>query len=269
MFTSYGNFFLNRRTSIKGHKLVSEVVEQLGVNQGGSGGSSESEDDGSKSKTKQNGLVRVRTRDIHDNWPTEALPVVQMKGGFGSGNNQGTTDQMKQIPPVGSKVYTEYENDTQYHGVYHGGSASEDKKIPEFTGENYGKTYGHADVGGNLHRTGTEEGKEFIERTHVTGSGDKFDEKGNYMNSAAKEHNFSGEMYKGTYEKGHNLDVKGTAEWKFEDLIINARSIKFQHGGATTNMPISLGGSGPKTPGSRTAPTKRNRPVYRQPGMSV
>jgi hypothetical protein len=272
VFQSYGNFFLNRKTSIKGQKLVGEVVEQLGVKKSGQQGAAAQgggASDGSGSTDKQNGLVRIRVRDLHDGWPDAALPVFQMKGGFGSGNNQGTTDPTKQIPPVGSKVFTEFENDSQYHGVYHGGSATEDKKIPEFTGDNYGKVYGHADVGGNLHAVGTEEGKEFIARTHVTGAGDTFDKDGNYINNAVKDHNFSGESFKGTYEKGHNLDVKGTTEWKFEDLVINAKSIKFQHGGATTNIPITMGGSGPQSPGSRTKPTKRNRPTYKTPGQSV
>jgi hypothetical protein len=275
MFQNYGNFFLGRKTSIKGQKLVAEVVEQLGVNQGSGGeqssggGQGASTDDGTGSSDKQNGLVRVRVRHLHDGWPNEALPIVQMKGGFGSGNNQGTTDATKQIPPVGSKVYVEFENDSQYHGVYYGGSATEDKKIPEFTGDNYGKVYGHADVGGNIHAVGTEQGKEFISRTHVTGTGDMIDKDGNYLLNALKDHIFSGASFKGTFDSGHALDVKGTTEWKFEDLIINAKSIKFQHGGATTNMPIALGGAGPSSPSSRTKPVKRNRPTYNSPGTSI
>ena len=276
MFTSYANFFLNRKTSIKGQKLVGEVVEQLGVSKSGQGGAqsmaaaSGGDDDGTGSKTKQNGLCRIRNRDLHDGWPDEALPIYQMKGGFGSGNGQGTTDPTKQLPPVGSKVFTEFENDSQYHGVYHGGSASEDKKIPEFTGDNYGKVFGHADPGGNLHAVGTEEGKEFISRTHVTGAGDTIDKDGNYIVNAVKDHNTNGESHNGKYDKNHNLDIGGDAEWKIKGkLVINADQIEFRHKGATSTMPILPGGAGPQSPSSRTKPTKRNRPSYSSPGQSV
>jgi hypothetical protein len=270
MFQNYGNFFLNRKTSIKGQKLVGEVVEQLGVDKSGQGASDGGDSDGSGSTTKQNGLVRIRVRDLHDGWPDEALPVFQMKGGFGSGNNQGTTDPTKQIPPVGSKVFAEFENDSQYHGVYHGGSATEDKKIPEFTGDNYGKVYGHADIAGNLHAVGTEEGKEFISRTHVSGAGDTIDKDGSYTVNAVKDHNANGENHNGKYDKNHNLDIGGDAVWKVKGkLIVSADQIEFQHNGAKSTIPITIGASGPQSPGSRTKPTKRNRPSYNKPGQSV
>lgn len=232
MFATYGSFLLNRQTSIKGQKLVSQVV---------------------KHHEKENGLVQVRTRGIHDDWPDESLPWVQMKGGFGSGNNAGTTDATKQIPPVGSKIYSEYEDNSQYHGVYHGGSATDDKKIPEFTGkENYGKTYGHADPGGNLHRVGTEEGKEFIERTHKTGSGDMYDKDGNYSNKASGGHTFEA-------QKDMVFKTKGK-------LVLDADQIEFRHKGAKTSMPIQMGGGSPSAP---SAPKARNRPSYSKPGMKV
>jgi len=249
MLTSFASYFATRQTSIKGQKLVSEVV---------------------KHHPDQNGLVQIRTRNIHDDWPEAALPWVQMKGGYGSGNNQGTTDTTKQIPPVGSKVYSQFEDDSQYHGVYFGGPASDDKKIPEFTGENYGHTYGQADPGGHLVVTNTKEGSESYSRTHPTGTTHGMDKDGGYNVNAAKKVSMGGEegMFKfdkdGALEFGGDLVIRAGGKVTFE-----GKSMEFKHGGATSTTPITLGGGGPSAPSSRTKPVKRGRPKYKTPGMSV
>ena len=231
MFTSWASFFATRQTSIKGQKLVSEVV---------------------KHHDKQNGLVQVRTRGLHDDWPEEALPWMQMKGGFGSGNNGGTTNPTEQIPPVGSKVWTQFEDNSQYHGQYFGGAASDDKKLEPFTGDNYGKAYGHADIAGNLKRTGTEEGKEYIEEVHVKGTNYKMDENGNFNIAATKALNFES-------QDGGTIKVKGK-------LVLEADEIEFKHKGAKSTMPIQTGGGSPSAP---NAPKSRSRPVFKKPGPRV
>lgn len=212
-----------------------------------------------------------------------------MKGGFGSGNAQGTTDQTKQIPPVGSKIYTEFENNSQYHGVYHGGSATEDKKNPEFTGDNYGHTYGHADPGGNLFKVSTKEGEEEITQQHVSGTTQKMDKDGNYSVDAMKAHNIGAESHSVKTDKDHSIDAGGAANWKIKDalnidaggsatlkfggaLTIEATSITLKHGGltSTTQLRVGAGGPGsPSSPSNRTKPAKRQRPQYKAPGTKV
>lgn len=275
MFQSFASMMLRRNPSIKGQKLVGEVVEQLGVKSGqgggqGGGAASGGFNDGSGSTDKQNGLVRVRIRDLHDGWPKEALPITQMKGGFGSGNGQGTTDEFKQLAPVGSKVFAEFENNSQYHPVYQGGSGTEDKKVKEFTGDNYGHTYGRVDPGGNLVKTNTKEGEEDYTRQHVSGTTHNMDKDGNYNISAAKNFVAGGEAGKMQFDKDHTIEAGGDGHLKYGGkLIIEASEIEFRHGGARSTTPITLGGGAPSKPGNRTKPTKRTRPTYKSPGMKV
>lgn len=246
MFTSFASVFAGRSTSIKNQKLVSEVV---------------------KHSEKQNGLAQVRTRGLHDDWPEAALPWVQLKDGFGSGSKDGTTNPTQQLAPVGSKVYTQFEDESQYHGQMFSGPASDDKKNPEFTGDNYGKTYGHADPGGNLHRNGTEEGKEFIERTHVSGSGDKYDEKGNYTNKASGGHNFEAQKDM-NFKTGGDMNFEGqTINLKGAKLILEGATMEIR-GDAKSTKPILPGAPGPGTPSKPSAPTKRQRPTFNKPGSS-
>lgn len=230
MFQSYGSFLYNREVSIKGQKQVSEVVAH---------------------HEKQNGLVRVRTRGLHDDWPEDALPWVQMKGGFGSGSSGGTVDPTKQVPPIGSKVYSQYEDNSQYHGVYFGGSATDDKVVEDFKGQEK-DSYGHADPGGNLHKVSTKEGEESIERQHVKGSGDKFNKDGDYENKVAGGHMFEG-------QKDGHFKYKGK-------LILEAEGGIEIRGLARSTMPIQPGAPSPSAP---SAPKARKRPTYKKPGTSV
>lgn len=139
----------------------------------------------------KNQRVQVRVHDLHDEIADEDLPWFgpsQLSAFSGSENigNHGP------VPEVGSKVWINFGDDSQYHGTYGGGVAQTTNQIPEFTNgqkvtlpngpqydfsQNYPLPHGMVDTSGSFH--GNDTMTDVRTDFHVSGTGHAVDGKGN------------------------------------------------------------------------------------------
>jgi hypothetical protein len=117
------------------------------------------------------------------------------------------------IPPVGTKVWVEFEDDTQYFGHYLGAVQNDKTKIPEFTdkgkyAESYPQAYGSVDESGTLRASDNK--RDWEEWTHVTGTNWQVDGMGNTsvtVNSLEKRQD--NKEAKKQFSKGFSMSVFG------------------------------------------------------------
>lgn len=142
------------------------------------------DDSKDKDKSKQQlQRIRVRIHDLHDEIKDEDLPWFS-PGNLPSYSGGANVGDHGPIPPVGSKVWVEFEGDTQYHGVYTGAVQAKTNKISDFTGKGkYAKSYPNA--AGGVDRSGSlaaaDHVRDWKEETHVSGTSTQVDGKGNVM----------------------------------------------------------------------------------------
>lgn len=127
--------------------------------------------------------IKVRIHDLHDNVKDEDLPWL-LPGNLPSYSGGANVGDHGPVPPNGSKVWVEFEGDTQYHGVYTGAVQAKTNKISDFTNKGkYAKNYpaasGGVDQSGSL--TAKDHVKDTSEETHVAGTTTQTDGKGNVM----------------------------------------------------------------------------------------
>jgi hypothetical protein len=247
MLSNPATIVSNQQLGLMGQRMVGEVVEH---------------------HPEKHGLVRVRIRGIHDNWPKDCLPWQQGEAGFGHGNDK--TTQMKPIPPVGAKVYSKFLSNNQFHATYGDGPSSDDKKVDEFTKEgDYPNVYGSADHGGHKEVVNTKEGEESWTRSHIKGTSLGIDKDGNLNHTSAAGVNHTGKSVNMKSSEGTNIEGQ-TGHFKFGGkLIIEASEIEFRHGSAKTTTPILPGAAGPQSPTAPTLPTAGTRPSFSPVGDKV
>jgi hypothetical protein len=241
---------------------------------------------------EQNQRVRVRIHDLHEGIPDDKLPWFAA-GDLPSYSGSADLGNHGPLPPVGSKVWVTFDDDTQYHGTYHGAVVNSKNQIPEFTGKDsiygpdYPQAYGSVDESGNLSGTSTiRDTKAF---THVSGTGHEIDGRGNFsavINGDAERNDNPKAQKK--YPKGGTFAIFGdmtlyvsgeiTIQCK-GDANINANgdvsvsskgtmylsattAIKMDAPQITSRVAITLGsGKAVTNVGDKTPPTPRQRPT--------
>jgi len=110
---------------------------------------------------------KVRCRGVHEGMDDASLPWA-MKGQH-AGGDQNKVD----VPPLGTEVMIEFQDDTIYHPIWHGSRQTYDNANPELTSTNYPNQIGEIDRSGNKFVRDTK--TDAWEFTHVSGSQITFD----------------------------------------------------------------------------------------------
>src|SRR5690606_2925684 len=101
---------------------------------------------------KKRGRVRIRIPALHRNVPDEELPWSMPNNGgqANSGGGAGTVD----IPPIGAKVFVNYDEQDPHNPRYGGSPTTDDVYGDnELLEEDYPYTKGSIDDAGNLVKT--------------------------------------------------------------------------------------------------------------------
>lgn len=209
-------------------------------------------------KDNPRGRIKVRARDIHDQFPDDHLPWSMPHEGFGAGT---AGSGKKDIPPIGAIVFISHQDDSLYHPQYHDGPSTDDKNIKELDHN----TPGHVDRAGNLHSRayGENNDQNIITDTHQSGTGRVINTDGSITDNTVKDHSHSvfgdstvnnaQKKIETTYgDEGHTIKAK-----KF---IVDAEEIIFKTANFNAMKPVggspnSKLGSAPSAPGARTKPT--------------
>jgi hypothetical protein len=125
---------------------------------------------------------RIRVRDMYGNLPDSALPWVGKRDAEFTGAAEGVGSVS--VPPIGSKVWVEYEDDTPYHGRYYGAPATTDVGVGNVL-PNYPNVRGFCDEAGNKVFITTAEGSVTINIIHVSGTNVVFSNNGDLSGSVA------------------------------------------------------------------------------------
>lgn len=134
-------------------------------------------------KSRKQQRIKVRIPDLHDDIKDDDDLPWFSTGNLPSYSGSSNIGDHGPIPPIGTKVWVSFSDDTQYHGHYIGAVQNEKTKIPEFTDKKseYSQSYPHAhgsvDQSGTFHAVDTK--RDVREHTHVTGTAHHIDGKGN------------------------------------------------------------------------------------------
>lgn len=108
--------------------------------------------------------VKIRIRELHrevvDAALPWALPVL-------AGSNTSTLGTLK-VPIIGSKVWIQFLDESNYYPIYTGTLTTADLKNTELTATDYPNVYGFIDRSGNKFVVNTEQ--DTVEFTHITGT---------------------------------------------------------------------------------------------------
>ena len=155
MFMPYHHSVSKRGTGVHNNKIRGVVVDNK-----------DPDGDGKR------GRIKIRCRDIHDNFPDDHLPWALPEEGFGHGGpGQGKVN----IPPIGSTVFVTHQDNTLYHPQYSHGPSTDDRPVKELGADKPGQV----DRGGNLSMVDHSGGKNEKIETHQSGTGHKTDTEGN------------------------------------------------------------------------------------------
>lgn len=186
-------------------------------------------DDTKRDDEKLHGLqhMQIRIADLHDNTSDADLPYFA-PASLPSYSGASDMGHHGPIPPNGSKVWVEYEGDTQYHGVYLGAVQTDSNRIPEFTGKGrYAKSYpqvaGSVDASGSLHAEDHKvDSREF---THVSGTASHVDGKGNVMHVVNGDAKTGNDDASKLFPTGFNAVVFGGLNlWVSGPIVVNSKS---------------------------------------------
>ncbi len=258
------------KRTLKGNRMVGVVV---------------SVDDDKKQQR-----IKVRVHELHKNIPDDALPWLSPSS-LTSSNAAGGAGTHGPIPLKGSKVWTQFTDDSQYHGEYLGGVNTQDTKLDDFTkeGSKWSKNYGHAfgGVDGSGNFDGIDNKADLKESTHVSGTTHQIDGKGNEYHGTNGDANTGNKDAVGEHAKGYTHDIHGDCNINCSGVvnisgatsinlkagsvlkihgsgsieIIGGQSIKLVAPSITASTEIVVGGGG--SPDSPTAPKElktRKRP---------
>jgi len=183
---------------------------------------------------------KVRCRGIHDGVPDDDLAwAVKLQGAGGGGTKVD-------VPPLGTEVIVEFQDDTLYHPLYYGTRQTISALSSELTGTNYPHQINEIDRTGNLIVRDTTT-NEFI-FTHISGTTIHIDGSGNVTIKVAK-----------------SLSIETQTPMNFTSLAaINIKSMAAINiegvGGVNLRGPTNINDKGPSVT-APAAPGARGRPA--------
>ena len=221
--------------------------------------------------------VQVRIHDLHYEIADADLPWFspnQLAAYSGAAN----VGDHGPIPQVGTKIWVEFDDASQYHGTYGGGVTTTTNQIPEFTAsgngvtlpggssydfhQNYPASNGSVDGSGSI--SGSDEHTDTVTNIHVSGTGHAIDGKGNVS------HVVNGNATRSDNPNASSLFSKGLTSAIFGGMTLYVSgNLSVSVGGnadiecsGTINMnasQVNINNSSPSVT-APSAPTPRSRP---------